>query len=66
MLLNTTLWHIFVEHQVEVTFIGVFVKHQVAAITMTSSKGCFSQIFVYDIILLSFLTVQNLKFFVKK
>ena len=50
MLLNATLWHIFVEHQVHVTFIGVFVKHCFAIVPMTSPMGRSSQIFVHNLL----------------
>ena len=50
MTVNATLWHVFVPHQVEVLLMGVFVKHLFATVPMTSPMGCFSQIFVYNLL----------------
>ena len=50
MLLNTTLWPIFEEHQVDVIFMGVFAKHLFATVPMTSPMGYSSQIFIYNLL----------------
>ena len=40
MLLNTTLCHIFVEHQTSVIFMGVVAEHKFETVPETNPMGC--------------------------
>ena len=50
MSLNATLQYIFMEHQIDVIFMGVIAKHQFATVPLTSSMWCSSQRFVYKLL----------------
>ena len=42
--LNASLWHIFVEHQTGVIFMGAVAKHYFATVPVNSPMGCFPHI----------------------
>ena len=46
MSLKATLWHIFMERQIGLVFMGIVAKHQFETVPMSSPMGCSSQIFV--------------------